>query len=244
MSCVFHIQRKVGWQLNTLRLGKLARTLKIKLCSHFYLRTSTGPCHATSVPAQLPLLVWNSFFHLAMASTLEMHHWSPLRQPRAWTYTSHHCSYIKGYWSLLYFLIFFNNILNLFSAIAGPIWLLMLLIQVASISGSLHWLFCHIMHLLAWPTCEGNTYDLQSSTINGIVWYSRYSWIGSDFNSLDSPELWVSGIRRSGHGHLQAGRLRISNGGGKTWKDYDMTPATWSPLSDLTGRSMAQQNKR
>ena len=45
----------------------------------------------------------------------------------------------------------------------------MLLIQVASISGSLHWLFCHIMHLLAWPTCEGNTYDLQSSTINGIV---------------------------------------------------------------------------
>ena len=103
MSCVFHIQRKVGWQLNTLRLGKLARTLKMKLCSHFYLRTSTGPCHATSVPAQLPLLMWNSFFHLAMASTLEMHHWSPLRQPRAWTYTSHHCSYIKGYWSLLYF---------------------------------------------------------------------------------------------------------------------------------------------
>ena len=57
MSCVFHIQRKVGWQLNTLRLGKLARTLKMKLCSHFYLRTSTGPCHATSVPAQLPLLM-------------------------------------------------------------------------------------------------------------------------------------------------------------------------------------------
>ena len=74
MSCVFHIQRKVGWQLNTLRLGKLARTLKMKLCSHFYLRTSTGPCHATSVPAQLPLLMWNSFFHLAMASTLEMRH--------------------------------------------------------------------------------------------------------------------------------------------------------------------------